>query len=312
MSDLANVLADFEQERISILQKTRRPKLIALVLLVIAIPLFFLEYILPSIACGIGAVIAFVISELPKQRFKQSFKEKVVGELAKQIDPSVTYAPKGGWHYTFLHDIGLINTRPNQGKSEDFFKGRIGETDIAFCEQKAEKKTTRTDSKGRTTTHIEKLFSGLVLEADFHKSFQGETIILPDWAENSGWTWLAKKFQANSRDGNKIVQLENPEFEKLFAVYGSDQVEARYILSPAMMTRMVALYKKLSSSSKCKIFVAFKAEKMYLAIDWNNNFFEYDFSKSVEEEVRETFDELKLCTGIVEDLNLNTRIWSKQ
>ena len=33
----------------------------------------------------------------------------------------------------------------------------------------------------------------------------------------------------------QLIKLEDPEFEKLFAVYGDDQIEARYILTPALM-----------------------------------------------------------------------------
>jgi hypothetical protein len=282
------------------------------ILIVFAAVLFFTDNLLAAVVFVIAGIIMFFVAEAPKRKFKKLFKEKVVSQLAKQIDSSIEYQPTGGWSYSFLYDIGLLNTQPNQGRSEDSFSGRMGATDIKFCELLAEKKTTHVDSNGKTRTTVEQLFKGLVLEADFHKSFKGETVILPDWAERSSWKWLAKKFQAKSRDGNRIVALENPEFEKLFAVYGSDQVEARYLLSPSMMQRMVDLYHKLSASASCKISILFKSEKMYLAVDWNHNFFEYDFRKSVAEEVKETYEELKLCTGIVEDLNLNTRIWGKE
>ncbi len=35
------------------------------------------------------------------------------------------------------------------------------------------------------------------------------------------------------------IEMENPDFEKGFAVYGTDQVEARYILTPAMMGKIL-------------------------------------------------------------------------
>lgn len=313
MTDLSTELAQFEQERLDIIQKAKKPRLAAALICLSAIPTFtFLENGFWGVLCIIVAVIVFAIGEYPKTVFAKKFKQQVISKLVKHLHPDLDYDAAGGFHYSFLYDQGLINTTPNQGKSEDRIFGKIGATSIDLCEQKVERKTTTTDSKGRTQTRIDQLFKGLVISADFHKSFVGETVILPDWAESSGWSWLAKKFQSSSRDGNRIVSLENPEFEKLFAVYSSDQVEARYLLSPAMMDRMVKLYHKLSKSANCKIMIRFFNDKMIMAIDWSNNFFEYDFKKTAKEEVTETYEELALCTGIVEDLNLNTRIWSKQ
>lgn len=313
MSELSTELAQFEQERQAIIQKAKKPRIAAVLIGLSALPVFLLlDNSFWGFLCILAAVIVLAIGEYPKTVFAKKFKQKVIAKLVKHLHPDLDYDPAGGFHYSFLYDQGLINTKPNQGKSEDRIFGKIGATAIDLCEQKVERKTTTTDSKGKTQTRIEQLFKGLVISADFHKSFAGETVILPDWAENSGWSWLAKKFQSNSRDGNRIVALENPEFEKLFAVYSSDQVEARYLLSPAMMDRMVSLHNKLSSSASCKIMIRFFNDKMIMAIDWSNNFFEYDFKKTAKEEVAETYEELELCTGIVEDLNLNTRIWSKQ
>ena len=36
------------------------------------------------------------------------------------------------------------------------------------------------------------------------------------------------------------IELEDPEFMEHFRVYSTDQVEARYILSPSMMERLLA------------------------------------------------------------------------
>ena len=313
MSDLSQLLSDLEQERINIIKKAKRPRIIAVIIALASLPVFtYYDSMLFGIIILVVAFIVFAVGEYPKIVFAEKFKQNVITKLIKHLHPELDYDPKGGFHYNFLHDQGLIRSTPTRGKSEDRIYGKIGATAIDLCEQLVEKVTTTTDSKGNKKTHVEKLFKGLVISADFHKSFNGETVILPDWAESSAWTWLAKKFQSSKRDGNRMVALENPDFEKLFAVYSSDQVEARYLLSPAMMDRMVKLYEKLSASSNCKIMMRFHDEKMIMAIDWGNNFFEYDFKKTVAEEVKETYSELELCTGIVEDLNLNTRIWSKQ
>ena len=41
--------------------------------------------------------------------------------------------------------------------------------------------------------------------------------------------------------GLRKVGLEDPHFEKIFEVFGDDQVEARAILTPVFMEELVAL-----------------------------------------------------------------------
>jgi len=40
----------------------------------------------------------------------------------------------------------------------------------------------------------------------------------------------------------KRVGLVDPVFEKIFEAYGTDQVEARYLLTPTFMQRLVRLF----------------------------------------------------------------------
>lgn len=52
-----------------------------------------------------------------------------------------------------------------------------------------------------------------------------------------------------------VVRLEDPEFEKIFVVYSSDEVEARYILSTSFMERLVEFRKNefLRSTILCRL-----------------------------------------------------------
>ena len=62
--------------------------------------------------------------------------------------------------------------------------------------------------------------------ADFHKDFKGKTTILRD-----------RLFKL--RFGESRVKMENPDFENTFDVYSTDQVEARYLITPFMMERLL-------------------------------------------------------------------------
>ncbi len=51
------------------------------------------------------------------------------------------------------------------------------------------------------------------------------------------------KEKTNAKHYGELIKLENPEFEKIFSVYGSSQQEARYVLTPTMMEAIVNVYK---------------------------------------------------------------------
>jgi hypothetical protein len=145
--------------------------------------------------------------------------------------------------------------------------------------------------------------------ADFNKHFLTHTLVLPDTAEK-----LFGKFgqilQSIGSGKKELVRLENPEFEKEFCVYADDQIEGRYILTPSLMERILAYKRKWKS----KISLSFCDSKVYLAINMNKNLFEMRIFKPVADYafMEENLRFLILLTEIVDDLNLNTRIWTKE
>lgn len=183
---------------------------------------------------------------------------------------------------------------------EDCVEGRWGDTQLYFSEVGAVEKVG--DDEYRS------YFSGLFFQANFNKSFQGRTVVVPDVAEKNLGA-IGRVFQSwNKQHANELIRLEDPEFERLFAVYGTDQIEARYILSTSLMQRLVDLRKKVDR----EIRVAFVDNDVYIAISSKHrNLFEPRIFRSLLKfkPALEYFETLQMMIGIVEDLNLNRRIW---
>ena len=104
--------------------------------------------------------------------------------------------------------------------------------------------------------------------------------------------------------------MENPEFEKLFVVYGTDQTEARYILTPTVMEAIISLKKTLHK----KIHLSFIDNRVYFAISFDENLFEPTVLKSGvnKENIKLIYDLFMINTKIIHELHLNTRIWTKE
>ena len=123
---------------------------------------------------------------------------------------------------------------------DDLISGVIDRTDFRCSELHTEyKEVTYRDGKRHETWVT--IFRGLFFHADFNKHINGNTYIEPDNAERLFGSW-GRKLQGSNK--GKLVKLEDPEFEKLFVVFSTDQVEARYILTPAIMHALVELRKR--------------------------------------------------------------------
>ena len=102
--------------------------------------------------------------------------------------------------------------------------------------------------------------------------------------------------------------LEGPEFEKRFIVYSNDQVEARYILTPSMMERMVRIQDMFGRST---VF-SFVDTNVYVAIPMDHPLFEPTINRSPgRPEVAEYYYTIKMVLDLIEELDLNLRIWNK-
>ena len=115
---------------------------------------------------------------------------------------------------------------------------------------------------GKRIENIAGGFRGMFTEALLKKKINGAVVVLPDHLERH-IDYLAKNIQVlKNVNGNKLVTLEDPEFERYFAVYAGDEITARYILTPAMMLRMTDLKRKYNRD----IMLSFNGDRFYFAV----------------------------------------------
>lgn len=241
--------------------------------------------------------------------FKEQFKGKVIPAVVKFVDERLEYEPNRGLidQYT---ESRIFNQRYDRYKAEDTISGKFDLTGFTFSEIHTEYKTVSTDKNGNRQEHWHTIFKGMLFVSDFHKDFHGETMIDVDYMERYLGK-LGRRLQKwnPSRSGN-LVKLENPEFEKKFAVYSTDEQECRYILTPSMMERLLEMTKRINF----RVAISFRNNQVYIAVFNNMDLFEPSVFGSLlkEEDYKIIINMMKVMTGIIEDLNLNTRIWTKE
>lgn len=307
---LQQVLATMEVERKRIAATQTKGYIFIAAGILLLILGFFLGLPIPGVIAGLipiiyGGVLFYKISDALNS-YKNTYKNDVIGAALKFLDESLSIQPYHGIEATEFMYTQLFNTEPDRYKTEDLVMGCAGKTRFYFAEVHAEYKTV-TQTKNGTRTEWHDIFKGILFTADFNKKFNGVTIVKPKDFGAAFGAWFSKNlFSFGSKD---VIQLENVDFEKTFVTHGSDQVESRYILTPAMMERVL----NLNHQTKYNISLSFIESRMYIAFPLNRNYFEAPVFKSLlnPETVNEDIATIKFMYDIVKELDLNTRIWGK-
>lgn len=240
--------------------------------------------------------------------YKKVFKSEVITKIVALINPDYHYDPNRCISGNTFTNSKLFKRSYDRCGGDDFVRGRIEKTDFEFSELKAEYKTETTDKDGKKEVRWNTIFQGIFFHADFNKHIEGETFVLPDTSEKILGK-IAQKFQKDSHRG-ELVKLENPEFEKAFKVFSSSQQEARYILTPVMMEVMTDVQKRVGRP----MYFSFIGERVYCAVSMNKEMFEPKIGKKgiSYRDIEEMFMFFSLIEIIIHEMNLNTRIWTKE
>lgn len=284
--------------------------LFGLAVLVLLVGLFIRFPALGIIGCLVPLIIGIVMYfriEDDAVKYKAAYKATVVGTALKNINDTLIITPLSGLpEYEFISSE-LFTTEPDRYKTQDLISGTVDKTSFWFAEVHAEYKTeTRTKNGTRTEWHT--IFKGIVFVADFNKNFTVSTVVRPKGLGESLGAWFSKN--VFSFGSSEVIQLENTEFDNKFVTYSRNQIEARYILTPAMMERILDLNNKSDET----ISISFIHSKMYIAFPLSHNYFEAPIHKSLlaPDLLTDDLSIVQFMQDIVHELDLNTRIWGKE
>jgi hypothetical protein len=246
--------------------------------------------------------------------YHAGFKDKIIPRIVAFVDQRLRYNKAGMVPREAFMASHLFTDKPGEYSGDDLVSGTLGETAIQFSEVHAKRvdivrRSSSSSSTNRTKKTVTPIFRGLLFVADFNKAFKGTTIVLPDTAQRL-FGDMGQALQSLNVKNGQLVKMEDPEFEKMFVVYGQDQVEARYILSTSLMRRIVDFRNRANQEMR----LSFSASKLYVAVPFQRELFEPKIRESLLNisHIQEYYDDLKLVVDIVDELNLNTRIWTQK
>jgi hypothetical protein len=85
------------------------------------------------------------------------------------------------------------------------------------------------------------VFDGLLVSIDLPRDTNAVTAVISDAGAIGNFADRMKAQPMLAGQKRERVRLEDPEFEKVYEVYGTDQIAARALLHPAFMEKLLAL-----------------------------------------------------------------------
>lgn len=213
-----------------------------------------LEFTAYPLICALGGIGAYFAAQSFLKDVRTGTKENIVGSVCKFLGFSFQSKMSESWQLVEFLELGLVTKNFTRSSFEDKISGKAHGAEFILHEAHLE----RREGSGKNRKWVTK-FRGQLLRIQFNKKFLGRTVVLRD----KGW------LQRKKKNDMKRVGLVDPAFEKTFEAYGTDQVEARYLLTPTFMQRLVDLENSVEGKN---IRFAFTGGQLLIAIETGNRY----------------------------------------
>lgn len=265
-----------ENDRLAALGEFKKRLLIGAgvsIAVAVACFLFWGQLDIAAVVLFMAAFIVWIYAYQPLAKVGQTLKRQYCSAIADAMGATFTIA---GFAPPAFERLKSMNLVPGYSRSsfEDLFQGAYKGSAFELYEGHLEQR--HTDSKGRT--RYSTVFRGQLIRMHFPRAFLGVTIVRRD-------AGVFNVFGGGNADGRKLerVRLVDARLERAFEIWGTDQVEARYLLHPVMMERLLELETKLHGK---RLRCAFEGGDCLVAVEGGNLFEPGDLFKPLVDPTR--------------------------
>lgn len=224
---------------------------------------------------------------------KQQMNNRIANALGLEFSAAATPGPEFqlGQTYELL---------PSHDRShfEDHWHGSIGAMPFSLYEAKLEE--WRGSGKDR---RLETVFRGIIMQIGFARDFHGVTLV-----ERAGQHMTLFGLRDSiSIEGRKLerVKMVDPRFEDSFTCWSSDQVEARYLVHPAYVERLITLEQSFHGK---KIRTLFHGGNVVIVLESNDLFESGSLDASADRRLlEETINHFVALANLAHTLNERPR-----
>ena len=263
---LGDWLAEQAAVRDAAREKTNRRRIIVLVLvaaLVLLMMAFSGEDFGGAVPIGmILGALGFAWAQVPVSRAVKTVKVGINDAIAGALGLSYSHDSEAGTPFELAKSCKLLPVH-DRARFEDEWSGQFG--DIPFRLHEARLEQRRGSGKDRRWVTV---FEGLIMSIGYKRRFHGTTLLVRDNAHRGAFF---RKKDSITVDGMQLdyAEMTHPDFEDRFDIYTTDQVEARHLIDPLYVERLIAVEESYRGEDVATIFhegslvVTLKTGKMF-------------------------------------------------
>lgn len=167
--------------------------------------------------------------------------------IADALDLSYSHDCEPGAPFELAKACRIL-PRYDRASFEDEWSGHFGSIPFRLHETKLEK-------RHQSGKHVrwETVFEGLVMSIGYSRRFHGTTLLVEDNAYRKFWGGKSDSIKINGMQLD-YADMTHPDFEDRFDIYTTDQVEARDLIDPLYVERLIAVERSYRGEDVATIF----------------------------------------------------------
>lgn len=300
--EIAPIMSGFESRRKLMLLTLVLYEIILIISAYFSFKYWFKQddsWIVLAALVAIGSLVAiFLLPPYFNSKFTHDLKMSYIRRIVAAFGdmkwfPKTNIIPDSQLNQSDL--FGEFNTRA----SDDAFSGCYKDVEFAVCETELK----FVSGSGRNK-QVQNIFKGVIINFKSNKIIKNKTLIATKGDKNimrrNGAIWLSllsvclydinyfwqcliiafivyavymfyQKYKRRNEEVLNEIKLEDPKFNKKYKAYSSDEVEGRYLITPAFMERFNNVKTSFGVQNiKC----SFYGDSLMFAITTNKNVFE--------------------------------------
>ncbi|GAA4036437.1 DUF3137 domain-containing protein [Parerythrobacter jejuensis] len=219
-------------------------------LLLIAIILVPVELFPKLWVSGFIVTFAFGWATGPIRAAKKRVKIGINEGIADALGMTYSHDGKEGREFDLAKQFRLV-PRHQRAELEDFWSGEL--EGLPFLLHEAHLCQKKGSGKNRRWVTV---FRGAIIRIASGRRFHGITLVQRA-GKHKSWLGFGDRKDSVKFEGHQLdtVDMVHPEFDDLFEVWSDDQTEARFLVDPLYVERLLKLEAAFDGQDICSLFV---------------------------------------------------------
>lgn len=247
---------------------------------------------------GLAAMGAWAWSQRPITAAKKGVKSGINKAIAESLGFTFTIDSLPGTGFRRAKALGMV-PRHDRAHFEDHWSGELAGHRFELHEAKLEER--RGSGKNRRWVTV---FRGAILTIQYGRGIHSRTLLLREGRHRD---FFGGRKDAVKLDGERFesVPFVHPDFEDSFDAWTTDPVEARYLIHPSYVERLIEIENSFAGKDICALFDGrYERGELVIAIRTGNMFESGNMNASMDEQmVARTIEQFGTLARLADTMN---------